>query len=414
MNRALFSGLLFFSIVGIAGISNAVDLDDFKAATFVDSSGFQMPYRLFVPPDYDSNRSYPIVLFLHGAAGCGTDNQKHLSNANQHGSMVWVLPENQAKSPAFILAPQASVGKLAWGVMGLAPSASLQAALELMDYLEGVFPIDVRREYVTGQSIGGIGTWAALTTQPVRFAAGVPLSGGGDPSVAAKIAHIPQWIFHGSLDTVVPPEHSRQIVDSLLASGDEPRYTEYGDAAHGISKTVYHNPDLHEWLFAQAKPLSTPLGDFNRSGVLDITDLELLVEAIDATSHRDFDINRDDQIDNRDLFTWITDLKKTWLADVNLDGQFDSSDLVKVFEAGKYETDQKAVWTEGDWNFDNRFEAGDIVAAFVEGGFEKEPRQEVVAVPESISVLPLIVVALMMLRVMRHRRDSRFLTSMRR
>lgn len=203
-------------------------------------------------------------------------------------------------------------------------------------------------------------------------------------------------------------------MDSLLAFGGEPRYTEYGDAAHGISKTVYHNPDLHEWLFAQAKPLSTPLGDFNRSGVLDITDLELLVEAIDATSHRDFDINRDDQIDNRDLFTWITDLKKTWLADVNLDGQFDSSDLVKVFEAGKYETDQKAVWTEGDWNFDNRFEAGDIVAAFVEGGFEKEPRQEVVAVPESISVLPLIVVALMMLRVMRHRRDSRFLTSMRR
>jgi|GEM_PF-750780 len=412
MNRARVSCLLFFAIVGIADISNAVDLDDFKAATFVDSSGFQMPYRLFVPPDYDSNSSYPIVLFLHGAAGCGTDNQKQLSNANQHGSMVWAMPENQAKSPAFIVAPQAPVEKLAWGVMGQAPSASLHAALELLDYLEGVFPIDVRREYVTGQSIGGIGTWAALTTQPTRFAAGVPLSAGGDPNVAATIGHIPQWVFHGAQDTVIPPEESREIVSALLDSGGEPRYTVYESKSHGIAKTVYSSPELHTWLFAQAKPLSTPPGDFNRNNALDIADLEMLVEAIGVTTHRDFDINRDDQIDDQDFFTWIKDFKKTWLADVNLDGEFDSSDLVEVFEAGKYETDQRALWTEGDWNLDNRFEAGDIVAAFVEGGFEKGPRQDVVAVPESNSVLPLIFVALMMLRVIGQRRDPRFLESM--
>ncbi len=60
----------------------------------------------------------------------------------------------------------------------------------------------------------------------------------------------------------------------------------------------------------------------------------------------------------------------TYFGDANLDGRFNSRDLVAVFEAGKYEQDVLATWSEGDWNADARFGTGDLVAAFGDGGYE--------------------------------------------
>ena len=62
------------------------------------------------------------------------------------------------------------------------------------------------------------------------------------------------------------------------------------------------------------------------------------------------------------------------MGDSNLDGEFNSSDFVFVFTAGKYETGEAATWGEGDWDGNQLFESTDFVAAFSAGGYEVGPR----------------------------------------
>lgn len=56
--------------------------------------------------------------------------------------------------------------------------------------------------------------------------------------------------------------------------------------------------------------------------------------------------------------------------DANRDGLFNSSDLVAVFQRGKYETGLPALWEEGDWNGDGQFSSADLLRAFQLGGYE--------------------------------------------
>ena len=103
---------------------------------------------------------------------------------------------------------------------------------------------------------------------------------------------------------------------------------------------------------------------------------------------------------------------RTWYGDANLDGEFDSGDMVQVFTAGRYETNpildtsgrllNPASWSEGDWNGDGVFDSSDMVTAFVDGGYEQGPRTDAVAVPEPTSVL-LLMTALIAVVVRRRR-----------
>ena len=85
---------------------------------------------------------------------------------------------------------------------------------------------------------------------------------------------------------------------------------------------------------------------------------------------------------------FVHDVLNTWMGDSNLDGEFNSSDFVAVFGAGKFETGQAATWAEGDWNGDGVFGSGDFVKAFSGGGFEIGPRPaSVVPEPSSLGIL---------------------------
>ena len=106
-----------------------------------------------------------------------------------------------------------------------------------------------------------------------------------------------------------------------------------------------------------------------------------------------FDLNGDENINPEDLLVWVKDLMMTWYGDANLDGEFNSSDFVQVFETGKYEKGwldddwgspqgELAHWSDGDWNGDGVFDSLDFVLAFQDGGYEQGPRTDVVAVPE--------------------------------
>jgi hypothetical protein len=137
-------------------------------------------------------------------------------------------------------------------------------------------------------------------------------------------------------------------------------------------------------------------GDFSRDGVLDVADIDLLSAEVRAGSHDvEFDLNNDRLVDSQDRRVWVNDLRKSHFGDSNLDGEFNSSDLVAVFQAGQYEdsTVGNATWATGDWNGDGDFDSADFVTAFQEGGYERGPRQAIHAVPEPSGVCVLSSVA---------------------
>ena len=116
-------------------------------------------------------------------------------------------------------------------------------------------------------------------------------------------------------------------------------------------------------------------GDFDCDGHVDVNDLETLNEAIkseDEDIDLDFDLNLDLTVSHDDVMTWIKCAKGTCVGDVNLDGVFNSDDLVELFTEGLYNTDNEATWTSGDWNGDCRFDSDDLVLAFIEGCYETE------------------------------------------
>src|SRR6185295_18726213 len=107
-------------------------IDGFRARTYKSSKGEVMPYRLFVPVNYDSTKRYPIVLWLHGGGGRGTDNLKQISGGNTSGARVWISPAAQQKYPAFVLAPQCPENEMWTTVDDAKSTRQLSLALEVL------------------------------------------------------------------------------------------------------------------------------------------------------------------------------------------------------------------------------------------------------------------------------------------
>jgi hypothetical protein len=145
--------------------------------------------------------------------------------------------------------------------------------------------------------------------------------------------------------------------------------------------------------YATGNIVTTP-GDFNGDNRVDVTDIDLLSAAVRTQStEAKFDVNKDGSINAADRGSWIRDIKKTYVGDSNLDGEFSSTDFVVVFTAGQYEDAiaGNSTWGTGDWNGDGEFNSGDFVDAFTEGGYEKGPRPSVSAVPEPGAALMLFL-----------------------
>jgi predicted peptidase len=232
----------------------------FITGSYRSTSGEAMAYRLFVPPDYDVAKKYPIVLWLHGAAGRGSDNFSQLAGGNSAGAHFWTTPENQAKYHAFVLAPQVGATK-GWARPHTnTPPVAIRLALEILDNIERLYSIDRAREYVVGQSMGGEGVWAALSIAPQRFAAAIALCGYGDAYMIPRVAKVPVWIFQGEEDPLVPVTRARQWVAELRKADGTPKYTEYPSIGHNVWDVAFSEPGLAEWLFSHVNTASERAG----------------------------------------------------------------------------------------------------------------------------------------------------------
>jgi lysophospholipase L1-like esterase/dienelactone hydrolase len=246
--------LLLFSLFSFAF---AVRGDDFEAREYSAADGAKLPYRLLQPAAIEAGKKYPLVVFLHGAGERGTDNALQL----KHGAPAFAKAEAREKFPCFVFAPQCPKDKkwveMDWGgVSGTAPEdpgPMETLVLGAVDALSQEFPIDPDRVYVTGLSMGGYGTWDLITRHPEKFAAAIPVCGGGDKEKAAAAKPVPVWAFHGLADNVVMPVRTQDMIAGLRATGIRAALTEYPGVAHDSWTFAYSEPNLLPWLFAQQR-----------------------------------------------------------------------------------------------------------------------------------------------------------------
>jgi RNA polymerase sigma factor (sigma-70 family) len=199
-------------------------------------------YAVFLPHGYDDRKAFPAILFLHGSGQSGADGRRPTE--------IGLGPAIRKREKEFgfiAVFPQSREG--GWE----ANSEDGRRALAILDEVESTYQVDKKREYLTGVSMGGAGVWSLAAACPGRWAAIVPVCGGGDAETAARIKDIPCWCFHGDDDRVVPVRGSRRIVKAMQEAGGRPLYHEYPGVGHNCWDRVYATPELYEWLLGQKR-----------------------------------------------------------------------------------------------------------------------------------------------------------------
>lgn len=194
-------------------------------------------YLLFVPKNYDEQKAWPLMLFLHGAGERGED----LELVKKWGPPL-LVPDKQ-DFPFVLVSPQCPKDRF-WNVDELA---------RLVEHIAGTLKIDKSRMYATGLSMGGYGSWGLLAKYPKLFAAAVPVCGGGDPESAEKMKDIPIWAFHGDKDDVVPLEQTTRMIDAIIKAGGKPKLTVYPGVGHNSWSATYDDPEVYKWLLSHKR-----------------------------------------------------------------------------------------------------------------------------------------------------------------
>ncbi len=208
----------------------------------IDHDNRTWRYALWVPSAYTPTKPWPVILFMHGKGECGDDGEFHTTVGL--GRAIRANPE---RFPALVVMPQIPVDHR-W------EEPAMQAlALATLDATRAAYACDDDRVILTGLSLGGYGTWTLGARQPERFAALVPVCGGGDPADATPLAQLPIWCFHGDDDPVVPVGESRRMVAAVRDAGGDVRYDELRGVGHRAWDPAYGNPQLVAWMLHQRR-----------------------------------------------------------------------------------------------------------------------------------------------------------------
>jgi predicted peptidase len=208
----------------------------------------QLNYLLALPTGFETgtDQRWPLVLFLHGAGESGTN----LNAVALHGPPKFA--RDGRPLPYILVSPQCPAGRV-WNTEEL---------LGLLDDVSARLPVDTRRVYVTGLSMGGYGTWMLAARAPERFAAVVPICGGGDRVLTrlyndaqkAAVKTLGIRAYHGARDNVVPLEESQRMIAAFKRAGnDGADLIVYPDAGHDSWTQAYDDPALWQWMLARSR-----------------------------------------------------------------------------------------------------------------------------------------------------------------
>ena len=196
-----------------------------------------LKYYIYYPDNYyDSDTTFPLVLFLHGAGERGSD----LSLVEKHG--IPKMINNGEDFPFITIAPQCP--KNQWWSEPL----YVKALILLVEDIIRSNKIDIGRIYATGLSMGGYGTLAIAKKRPDLFSAIIPVCGGMDTTDIERLKDIPIWLFHGDEDKVVPVENSELIYDLLKPINPDIKITIYKGVNHNSWDMTYSDKKIYDWI----------------------------------------------------------------------------------------------------------------------------------------------------------------------
>ena len=208
-----------------------------KAQQVEKSSKSGLKYLEYIPEVKNESEKLPLLIFLHGMGERGDD----LSKVKVHGPPSFL--DGRKDFPFITISPQCP-DTTYWNEDLLLPFYN-----EIIE----TYPVDKKRIYITGLSMGGFGTWGSIIAKPDLFAAAAPICGGGDTTKLDNIKRLPIWVFHGAKDEVVPLVKSEEMVNGLKDLDSDVKFTIYPEATHDSWTVTYNNPKLYEWFLSQKK-----------------------------------------------------------------------------------------------------------------------------------------------------------------
>ena len=207
-------------------------------------------YQVFLPAGYDKQQKYPTILYLHGSEDCGDDGKKPVRT----GLGPYVLAR-KAEYPFIVVFPQCETTQgRRYLERWQAGSPDATSALKILGQVVRDYSVDRSHEIVTGWSMGAYGAWSLAMANPSRWAAVVPVSGGGDTTRVSVLKDLPIWVVHGPNDRVVYPERAREMVAALKKAGGRVRYDEPQSEAHAVWQRAYDSEALETWLKNPREP----------------------------------------------------------------------------------------------------------------------------------------------------------------
>ena len=226
----------------------------------IELHGVTYRFQVYLPENWrrDDGRQWPIILFLHGRGERGSEGMWQ----TQVG-LPEAVRDHPDRWPFVIVMPQCPQDAH-W-----TDAAMLEMAVAALDQESAEFHGDAARTYLTGLSMGGYGAWELARLYPHRWAA-IAIAAGGvfwsyEPDrrrqastlpaeYARAVGHVPVWLFHGSLDSVVSPRQSQLMFDAFKAAGGNIRLWIYQESNHDCWTRAFNELELPRWLLAHPLP----------------------------------------------------------------------------------------------------------------------------------------------------------------
>jgi predicted peptidase len=208
-------------------------------------------------PEGHKGDKLPLLIYLHGGGSKGVEMRKidHCIPRLRYGI------DKFDKGPCIVVVPQC-LAKTEDGTRASWRPEDLNIYLE---NLMNTLPVDPDRVYLTGNSMGGSGSWAWGGSNPEHFAAIAPVSGGVGSrdseevspkieAMAKKLATVPVYAFAGEKDDVVSAENSKRMIAAIQkAGGAQAKLTVYPDAGHGAKGITYKSQEFYDWMFSKTR-----------------------------------------------------------------------------------------------------------------------------------------------------------------
>ncbi len=198
-------------------------------------------YLLFLPAAYGQEpaKLWPLILYLHGLGEIGAD----IVTVKRTG--LPALVEQRPDFPFVVLSPQCPDDRR-W-------PPRLPAVDALLEEIIRRYHVDESRVYLTGNSMGGEGSWTLAAHYPHRFAAVAPICGWAPAELACNLKELPVWAFHGDADEIIPLQASRLMVEAVQGCGGQARLTVYSGVGHDSWTPTYADPALYAWFLEQRR-----------------------------------------------------------------------------------------------------------------------------------------------------------------